>query len=224
MENENATTSQEAPAEITAPESAPETETTTETETAPADVSDQPEEVGKPRAEKRINELSKRLKAETQRADYWETINAQPVPPTEQPEGDYVTAEQIADQVIYKQQVREQKRQKDEANKELQRDINETLVKHPDLESNDRLSRAVFAYAQANNMRISDAADELKTQVKTEAEKVRKELLATQSSRVGVTTPQGGRVSSGEEKIDINSLSESEKAANWGKILESYQN
>lgn len=223
MSDENATTSQEVIVDDTTTESAPAEQTSLETETAPADVSTQPEEK-EPRAEKRIHELSKRLKESESRADYWERINAQPVPPTEQSDSEFLTADQIADTILYKQQVMNQEKQKAEANKELQVDISETLIKHPDLESNDKLSRVVFSYAQANGMRISDAADEIKSQIKANEEKVKKEILASQSGRIGVTTPSGGRVSNGSEKIDFSSLSPAEKSANWGKILQSYQN
>jgi hypothetical protein len=227
MNDENATTSQEVIVDDTTTESAPAEQTTSETETAPADVSTQPVEgvpSAEPRAEKRIHELSKRLKESESRADYWERINAKPVPPTEQSDSEFLTADQIADTILYKQQVMNQEKQKAEANKELQVDISETLIKHPDLESNDKLSRVVFSYAQANGMRISDAADEIKSQIKANEEKVKKEILASQSGRIGVTTPSGGRVSNGSEKIDFSSLSPAEKSANWGKILQSYQN
>lgn len=225
MSEEIATVSeetQETPADDTATPSASEEQTPLETEEAPADVSDQPEEK-EPRAEKRIHELSKRLKESESRADYWERINAQPVAPTELPEQEVYSAEQIADVILSKQQSLEQEKQRTEANKEMKKDIEETLIKHPDLEKNDKLSKAVFSYAQANNMRISDAADELKAQIKADEEKVKKELIASQSGRIGVTTPKGGRISSGEETIDINSLSPAEKETNWGKILQSYQ-
>jgi len=224
MEKEEATVSEETPVEETTPESAPETETPSETETAPADVSDQPvEEVKKPRAEQRIHELSKRLKDAEQKADYWEKFNApEPVTPMDEPQGEYLTADQIADSVLRKQQIQQYEKDKSEANKEMQKDILVTLEKHPDLEGNDKLSRTVFSYAQANNMRISDAADEIKAQIEVNENKVKKELLASRSGRLGVTTPSGGKVSTGEEKIDISSLSDEEKAANWNKILDSY--
>jgi hypothetical protein len=215
---------QEATAEQTAPESAPETKETPEVEKAPVAVSEQPtEEVKTPRAEQRIHELSKRLKESEQKAEYWEKLNAPPVTPVDVPDSENYSAEQIADVILQKQQAQNIESQKAEANKEMQRDILETLKKHPDLDTNDKLSRTVINYAQANNMRIIDATDEVKAQIKAEAEKSYKELLASQSGRVGVTTPSGGKVSSGEEKIDVNSLSEEEKAANWGKILQSYQ-
>jgi hypothetical protein len=228
MDNETSVPSTEETVETTAVLSEGEvkktTETTSETETAPVAVSEQPEEeVKTPRAEVRIHELSKRLKESEQKAEYWEKLNAPPVAPADVPDGDTYSAEQIADVIMAKQQAQQVESNKTEANKELQRDILETLQKHPDLDTNDKLSRTVFNYAQANNMRIIDAADEVKSQIKAEAEKVRKEVLASQSGRVGVTTPSGGKVSSGEETIDINSLSEEEKSANWGKILQSYQ-
>jgi len=225
MENEEATVSKETPVEETTTPSASEIETSSETETAPADVSDQPvEEAKKPRAEQRIHELSKRLKDAEQKADYWEKFNApELVAPMDEPQGEFLTADQIADSVLRKQQIQQYEKDKSDANKEMQRDILVTLQKHPDLEGNDKLSRTVFSYAQANNMRISDAADEVKTQIKANEDKVKKELLASQSGRLGVTTPSGGKVSIGEEEIDINSLSDKEKAANWNKILQSYQ-
>jgi hypothetical protein len=224
MDNETDVASQEAPVETTTTESSPETETTPEVETAPADVSDQPtEEVKPPRSEQRIHELTKRLKETEKRAEYWETLNTPPVAPMEVPYADNYSAEQIADIILQKQQTQDYAKQKAEADKEMQRDIIETLQKHPDLDTNDKLSRTVFNYAQANNMRIIDAADEIKAEMAKEAEKVRKEVVASQSGRVGVTTPSGGKVSSGEEKININSLSDEEKSANWGKILQSYQ-
>jgi hypothetical protein len=225
MDNENAASSQEETVETTTPESAPETETTPEVETAPAAVSEQPtEEVKPPRAEQRIHELSKRLKETEQRAEYWEQLNAQtPVMPMDETKEVY-SGEEIADIILRKQNAQQIENNKIEANKELQRDILQTLQKHPDLEENVKLSRTVFNYAQANNMRIQDAADEIKAEMAKVAEKAKKEALASQSGRVGVTTPSSGKVSSGEEKIDINSLSEEEKAANWGKILQSYQN
>lgn len=228
MSDENATASeetQEAPVETTTPDSAPETKTTPEVEKAPAAVSEQStEEVKPPRAEQRIHELSKRLKESEQKAEYWETLNTPPVTLTDVPEGDVYTPEQIGDVIVAKQKAERIEAEKVEANKELQRDILETLKENPDLDSNDALSRTVFNYAQANNMKIKDAAREIKSQIKAEAEKVHKELLASQSGRVGVTTPSSGKVSTGEEKIDINSLSDEEKAANWGKILQSYKN
>jgi hypothetical protein len=220
---EETTVSQETTVDETAAPSVSGTETTTEAVEAPADVSDQPVEEKKPRSEQRIHELSKRLKESEQRADYWERLNATPPEtPTSEPQ-DVYSAEQIAEVIMNKQQTAEIARQKEEANKELKNDITETLVKHPDLESNDKLSKTIFAYAQANNMRISDAADEIKSQIKANEEKVKKEVLATQSGRVGVTTPQGGRVSDGADKINVDSMSEEEKSANWGKILQSYQ-
>jgi hypothetical protein len=73
-------------------------------------------------------------------------------------------------------------------------------------------------------MRISEAADEIKSQLKADEDRIKKSLLASQSGRIGVTTPQSGKVSSGTEKVNLNSLSDEEKAANWGKVLESYQN
>jgi hypothetical protein len=226
-ENETATDSQEtveSPAETTATPSASEEQTTSETETAPVAVSEQPaEEVKPPRAEVRIHELSKRLKETEQRADYWEKRNAPPVTPVDVPEGEVYSAEQIADVILQKQQTQQIESQRAEADKEMQRDILETLKKHPDLDTNDKLSRTVFNYAQANNMRIIDAADEIKTEMAKEADKAKKEVIASQSGRAGVTTPTGGKVSTGEEKIDFNSLSEEERAANWGKILQSYQ-
>lgn len=216
--------SQETPAETTAAPSESEEQTTSETETAPADVSTQPaEEVKPPRAEQRIHELSKRLKESEQKAEYWEKLNAPPVAPMDVPEGETYSAEQIADVILQKQQAQQIESNKTEANKELQRDILETLKKHPDLDTDDEMSRTVFNYAQANNMRIIDAADAIKAKIKAEAEKAHKELLASQSGRVGVTTPSGGKVSNGEEKIDVSSLSDEEKSANWGKILQSYQ-
>jgi hypothetical protein len=220
---EETTVSQETPADDTAAPSVSEDQTTSEVETAPADVSDQPTEEAKPRAEKRIHELSKRLKESEQRADYWERLNAPPVAPADVPESDVYSAEQIADVIMRKQQTQRQEESKLEANRELQKDITETLLKHPDLETNDKLSKTVFAYAQANNMRISDAADEIKSQIKANEEKVKKEVIASQSGRLGVTTPSGGRVSTGADKIDVDSMSEEEKSANWGKILQSYQ-
>lgn len=224
MSDEIAEPSQEETVETTTTESAPEIETTPEVETAPADAPAQPtEEVKPPRAEQRIHELSKRLKETEQRAEYWENLNAPPVAPVDVPESDTYSAEQIADVIMAKQQAQQVERNKAEANKELQRDILETLQKHPDLDTNDKLSKTVFNYAQANNMRIIDAADEVKAQIKAEAEKAHKEILASQSGRAGVTTPSGGKVSTGEEKIDINSLSDEEKAANWGKILDNYK-
>lgn len=226
MADENASVSeetQETSVEETTAPSASEEQTTSEVEEAPADVSDQPTEEEKPRAEKRIHELSKRLKESEQRADYWEQLNAQPVAPTELPQQETYSAEDIANVILSKQQTLEQEKQKKEANEELKQDITATLKKHPDLDTNDKLSRVVFSYAQANNMRLVDAADEIKAQIKANEEKVKKELLATQSGRVGVTTPSGSRVSTGDEKVNINSMSDDDKSANWGKILQSYQ-
>ena len=232
MDNETTVSdeNQETSAEQTATPSESEEQTTPNVEEAPAGVSDQPtdevkEEKKPPRSEQRIHELSKRLKEAEQRANYWEKLNAPPVAPlpAETAEGEFLTADQIADSVVKKQQTQEWERQNKEANKEMERDILDTLKKYPDLETNDKLGSAIFAYAQANKMRILDAADEVKTQIKADEERVKKELLASRSGRVGVTTPQSGKVSTGEEKININSLSDEEKAANWSKILESYQ-
>jgi hypothetical protein len=212
----------EAQVETTTPESAPETETPSETATAPADVSDQPVEEA-PRAEKRIHELSKRLKESEQRADYWERLNATPpVAPTDEPQ-EFYTADQIAESIIRKQKTELIESQKVEANRELQEDIQQTLDSHPDLNTNDKLSKAVFAYAQSNNMRISDAANEIKAQIKADEDRIKKELLATQSGRIGVTTPSGGRVSTGSDRVSLESMSDEDKANNWGKILQSYQ-
>lgn len=212
--------------ETTSP-STSETQTTPEVENSEVATSAQPtEEVKQPRANQRIQELSKRAKEAEERAEYWSNLAQQPQPVApQQPEDDseLTTVDQVADAVMRKQNEQKQKENYVVATQQVQRDAIETLAAHPELESDDELANLVVLTAQSQGITLKAAAEKIKSRLKTEQKKAEQKVVAEQASRTGVTSPRGEKVSTGEPtKPNLSTMTEMDKEANWGQILENY--
>lgn len=222
----NPVVSEETPAvepETTAP-STSEDETTTETpEEAPADVSDQPEEdVEKtPRAQKRIQELTHKLKQAEEKASYWDELNAQaPEAVAEENEDGVVTVESIAKAVKNELKADQIESRKGEAAKARQLDAYETLQAHPVLQDDEELAEMVVAFAKEKKITFRAAADRIVSRTNNVAKKAEAKAVADRALKVGASSPAGGRVSSGQMSApDVTTMSEDDKAANWNQIL-----
>jgi len=177
-----------------------------------------------PRSEKRIQQLAREKNEAKEEAEYWKNLAGQAPPMPETPEDGYVTAEQVADTVLAKQEGIRIQEQKKQAQKALENDIVETLKAHPNLETDDDLAKAVYANAQTQGISLKASAEWFEKLITKEKETAVKKEVAARQIRSGVSSPQGSSVSKGESgRPNINSMTEDEKAANWNDILASYQ-
>lgn len=204
--------------ETTTESSSDETQTTEESasqEESSADTSDQTEESGQPRSSQRIQELVKERNEAKERADYWEKLNQQ-ANADFMPEGDVITADDI--QKIVSTAIQQDRVEvgRKEAAMSLKRDIEEASKKYPQLMTDDRLSKKVLAVAQALQISVSEATEEI-----LGSERLKKDN-ASKANKVGVSAPKGKRVATGEQiPPDISNMTEKEKEANWGEIVQS---
>jgi hypothetical protein len=200
-----------------------------EVEEAPADVSDQPTEDVEteekpPRAQTRIKELTSRAKQAEEEVAYWRQLAAQPkqAEPVVTEDGTY-SAEQIADVIMQKQQAAELEKGRVEAAKSMQKDIAETLQVHPDLDQDDEKAELVYNLALSKGISLKAAADRFSAMIKSERAKAEKKVIAEKAQKAGVSSPQGSSVARGETpKPDIANMSDEERQANWGQIIENY--
>ena len=209
----------------TTPPSTSETETTLETEEPEADTLVQPAEEGKgeiPRSQKRIQELVREKNEAREEVDYWKNLveQAPEVPPITE---EFVTAGQVADEVLARQEAKEIEKRRADARKALRQDINETIAVYPELETDDDKARAVFGYARETGISLKAAADWFFEQTAKAKEEATRKVNAEQTLKSGVSSPRGAKVSRGEmPKPDLSSMSEQEKATNWSDIIASY--
>jgi len=208
-------------------------ETASETEGSEVATSEQPAEEEKTddnpsRSQSRIRELSKKAKEAEERAEYWESLarQAPEIPNVESEDGTY-TVDQVADVLMAKQDAREIERKKDDARKALRQDIETSVEKYPELQTDDDLAQMVYGYAVQKKISLTSAADQIISRMKAQEAKAAKvaeaKTVASQSIRSGVSSPQGGSVSDGAmPPPDVSSMSEEEKAANWNKIISSF--
>lgn len=221
VESETTEPSTSEPAEESQDESV---ETTTTDETAPADVSDQPEEVEKtPRAEKRIQELARKNKELADKAAYWEKLNAKPPedsPTDETDEDGAVTVDGIADAVIRKQKAEQIEIDKVKAREDLQRDALETVDAYPVLAEDDELAEMVTSYAEKSGLSLKASAARIFDRIDKASKKAEIKDNASKATRVGAASPSAVKVSTGQAApLDVSKMSEAEKRANWDQIL-----
>lgn len=208
-------------------ETASETEmsegTPSESESSPAE-----EEKGETRSQARIRELNRKAKEAEQRAEYWENLTKQaPNIPNIESEDGVFTADQVADIIVAKQDARKIEENRGKAQLALQQDIQDSIQSYPELEQDDDLAQIVYGYAVQKKISLKSAADQVISRMKQQEKKAAKvaeqKTVASQSMRAGVSSPQGGSVSNGQlPPPDVSNMSDSEKAANWDKILASY--
>jgi hypothetical protein len=180
-----------------------------------------PEDTEKlPRSEQRIKDLTHKVKELEEKASYWDQLNA--VPPEAPPEDEDapVTVDGIAEAVLRKQQTVQLEQTKLQAQEEMAKDAAAALAAHPELETDDELADIVVAYAEKNKMSFKLAADKIKQRMNQEQKKAEAKVSASNAQRAGASTPTGTKVANGElTPIDLNNMSEDEKAANWSQIL-----
>ena len=216
-------------------ESAPEPEqVSTPAETPEADTLDQPveevpEESSEPetksRSQERIKQLTREKNEARAEADYWKSINKQPevLPVDESDDG--VTLDQISNSVINKLSEREAQKEREQAAAQMRQDVAETVQAYPELDADDDLAAIVVAMAERRGISIRTAADRVMGVLSKEKENAEKRTLATQASRVGVSSPPTSPVGNGDpEPLDVSRMSESEKEANWERILAAHSN
>lgn len=224
--------------------SASEPKTSTEAERSEAGTSAQPvEEEPKreksERAQERIQQFARRAKNAEERAEYWEklyqNVQTPPQPPVkpESPQGsegesEFVTADDVATKTAQAVQgsIRAERAQEERqrAAEALKQDALETIAAYPELEEDDELGAMVFDFAKSNGISLKAAAARVKERLRTQSEQAEKRVVADQITRSGVSSPQGQGVSSGEPtRPDLNSMDESQKAANWSEIIASYR-
>lgn len=212
----------------TTEESTPEVEepqTTTESpEEAPADVSDQPEEEVEetPRAQKRIQELTRKNKELGEKAAYWDQLNARlPEAPAEEEDG-VVTVDSIAKAVKHELKSDQIENDRLEAQKAMHRSAVEALEAYPQLEDDEEAAEIVVALAEKKKISFKAAADRFYARTEQTAKKAEAKAVANKALKVGASTPTGNRVSNGELAApNISAMSEEDKAANWDTILAS---
>lgn len=201
-----------------------EPQTTTEPEEAPADVLEQPEPVDEtPRAQKRIQELTRKNKELEEKAAYWDQLSAKIPDAVDENEDGTVTVDAIADAVLRKQEAKQIENNRTQAQTDMQRDAAETLIAYPVLEKDNELADMVVAYAEKNRISIKAAAAKVMNRFDTAQKKAEAKTLASQATRAGASSPTGERVSTGAmAPPDVSKMSEEEKAANWDNIIASY--
>lgn len=190
----------------------------TDAETSEVGTLDQPAEETtgdepKPsRAQSRISELS----AEK---NYWKDLALQAAPleeksaPTEESEG--VGIDDIAKAVVRELEGKENSKRVQAAQQAAIKDALQATAEFPELDSDERLSRRVLAIAQADGISITEAAREYLGQTKTQARKT-----AESATRATVAAPTAKGVNTGTvAPVDLSSLSEDDKAANWSRIV-----
>lgn len=216
MEDEQAVTGEETPTP-----SAGETESVVESGSSEADTLDQPtdtttgaEDAPKPsRAQERIRELNRE-------ANYWKDLAlAGNAPSEDKPaateESDGVGLDDIANAVVTKLEQKARLTKADQAQKAMYEDALTATAEFPELDSDERLAKRVIAIAQADGISIVEAARDYLGSTK----KVSRSTAET-AARANVAAPSARKVSTGEAAtVDLNSLSESDKAANWDKII-----
>lgn len=202
-----------------------EEQTTQETESTEATTDDENHEelpVEGGRASKRIQQLIKEKKEAEEKAAYWENLNKKAEELPTESDGE-VTVDQIANAVINKQNAIQTQKQQEEATKQLEADAETAIKKYPILDTDQDVADAVIMMARAKRISITAAADKYMALVKKEQEIAEKKVLADQSQKVGVSSPRGGVISSGEaKKPDISKMDKEELRANWEDILSSY--
>lgn len=190
----------------------------TDAETSEVGTLDQPAEETtgdepKPsRAQARISEV-------VAEKNYWKDLALQSAPleeksaPTDESEG--VGIDDIAKAVVRELEGKENSKRVEAAQKAAFQDALQAAAEFPELDSDERLSRRVLAIAQADGISITEAAREYLGQTKTQARKT-----AESATRATVAAPTAQGVNTGTvAPVDLNSLSEDEKAANWARIV-----
>lgn len=204
-----------------------EVESVSEVEMPEAATSEQPTEEASPksRSQERIHQLTKEKEEARQEAEYWKNLNKQPeaLPIEESDEG--FTLDQIASSVINKQREIEAEKLREDAKQRLQADVAETAALYPELDADEDLAAIVISTAQTRGISIKAAAEKVMGLVSEKKQEAEKRTLAAQAQRAGVTSPQGAPVSNGSPApVDVSSMTEEEKAANWNSIVAAYNN
>lgn len=206
--------------EETSAPSASETESAPEAETSEAATSEQPaeeetvsEDQPKGRAQERITKLASKAREAEERANYWEDLakGNQPSEPSEEGE---VTVDEIVNKL-------DERLSKKEAHKTMVQDAYAAIDRYPELDTDDDLAADVLALARGRGISMVAAADRVigrrndqiqaTDQAKSNAETAHKASAAAPTSK---------KVATGEAPpIDLSTMSEEEKAANWGTIV-----
>lgn len=197
--------------------SASETESAPEAETSEADTLDQPAEEAT--GEQPKSRATERIREAIAERNYWKDLALQNAPLKEEEEvteeSDGIGVKDIAKAVISELEAKETSKKVSEAQRLAIQDAAEATRKYPELDTDERLARRVLAIAQADGISISEAADEYIGSQKAQARSA-----AETNLRTGVGKPVAKTVSTGQAPpVDLSSLSESEKEANWGKIV-----
>jgi hypothetical protein len=195
-------------------------------ELSEAGTSDQPEVEVQPepkptRAQKRIEELTKRAKEAEEKAQYWEALNAKPQEYALEPDEDgNVTPEQVANLTVAKMEAKELERQRKGAEQAMQQDMLSTYEAYPELNDDQELADLVVAQALNKGITLKASADRIMKRFASTQKETQARTLATAASKNAVLTPSAGRVGSGEAApVDWKNMSDDERRANWGKIV-----
>lgn len=190
----------------------------TEAETSEVATSEQPaeettgEQPKASRAQARISELASER-------NYWKDLALQNAPLNETPKPDSseegVGLEDIANAVVGKLEEKARLSKAEQAQKVMYQDALQATAEFPELDSDERLAKRVIAIAQADGISITEAARDYLGTTKAQTRKV-----AESTARETVATPSAKGVSNGQPApLDLNSLSEEQKEANWGSIV-----
>lgn len=216
----------------TAPAEGENNEVSVETpEISEADTSVQPEGEVQPeqkstRAQKRIEELSRRAKEAEEKAQYWERMNAKtPEVFMEPDENGFVSPEQIAELTASKLEAREIEKGRKSAQQEMEQDMLSTYDAYPELNDDQELADLVVAQALNKGITLKASADRIMKRFQATQKETQARTMATAASKNAVLTPSAGRVGSGEAPaIDWRNMSDDERRANWGKIVSTRKN
>ncbi|MBA2706130.1 MAG: hypothetical protein H0U60_20030 [Blastocatellia bacterium] len=210
MEEESTPVQEE---ETSAP-SASETESAPEVETSEADTLDQPTEEATAEETKpnRAQERIKRLAAER---DYWKDLAPAPSQPEESGEEGEVTVKEVARQTA--EEVHRTIRQED-ARKNMLQDAMKAEEAYPQLADDEDLAADVLAVARGRQISITAAAERVIGRQVQQVKQARGK--AEQNLKAQASTPQSRKVNTGEPApLNLNQLSEEDKAANWSQII-----
>ena len=164
------------------------------------------------RAQARISEL-------THEKNYWKDLALQNAPSEEKPkpadDSEGIGLDDIAEAVVSRLEDKARSSRAKNAEQQMLADAAQASAEFPQLDQDERLARRVIAIAQADGISITEAARDYLGRTTVSR------TTTEQASRESIATPPARKVSTGTvAPIDIASMSEAEKAANWGKYIQ----